>query len=272
MTAEKIVDLNGMVFRCQIDEPANAGMDVPWLALSNSLMTDLSLWDDQVAAFSGRYRILRYDQRGHGRTSVPPSDCSFDELADDLAGLFDVIGIARAAVIGVSMGGITALRFAGRHPSRVSALLVSDCTAKSVPGAGAAWDERIALAEAGGMEALAGPTIERWFRPANLEAGVPSVGRVRRMVAETPFHGFVRGAAALRDFDFSADLQGLSCPTVMIAGAGDGGLPMVMKHMAEQAPNAAYVEIPDAGHLPNIENPAVFNRELSAFLERAFIG
>ena len=139
MTRDQIVTRHGLAFRCRIDEPADAKLDTPWLAFSNSLMTDLSLWDDQVDAFAGRYRILRYDQRGHGGTTVPPASCDFDTLADDLAALFDAVGIARATVVGVSMGGITALAFAGRHPARVAALLACDCTAKSVPGAGAAW-------------------------------------------------------------------------------------------------------------------------------------
>ncbi|PTM43441.1 alpha/beta fold hydrolase [Bosea sp. 124] len=266
MTRDQIVDLNGLSFRCRIDEPANAASSTPWLVFSNSLMTDLTLWDDQVAAFGGRYRILRYDQRGHGQTSVPPASCDFETLADDLAGLFDALGIARAVLVGVSMGGITALSFAARHPSRLSALLACDCTAKGVPGAGNAWDERIALAKAGGMTALAGPTIERWFRPEHVES--PAGKRVRRMVETTPFDGFVRASDALRDFDVTAGLTGLSCPAALLVGAGDGALPGVMKQMAEQVSGVAFIEIPDAGHLPNVENPDAFNRELAAFLKR----
>jgi 3-oxoadipate enol-lactonase len=267
MTRDQIVEREGLAFRCRIDEPAGVGIDTPWLVFSNSLMTDLTLWDDQVAAFANDYRILRYDQRGHGGTSVSPGSCDFETLADDLAALLDALGIARATLIGVSMGGITALSFAGRHPSRVAALLACDCTAKSVPGAGSAWDERIALAKAGGMAALAGPTIERWFRPGNVDTTASK--RVRHMIETTPFDGFVRASDALREFDFRAALAGLTCPATMLAGAGDGALPGVMRQMSEQNAGATYVEIPDAGHLPNIENPAAFNRELAAFLKRA---
>lgn len=265
MSADQIVDRGGLSFRCRIDGPADP--DAPWLAFSNSLMTDLTLWDDQVAAFAGRYRILRYDQRGHGGTSVPPGLCDFEALAGDLAGLFDAFGITRAAVIGVSLGGITALRFAGRYPERVAALMACDCTAKAVPGAGTAWDERIALARAGGMAAQAGPTIERWFRPEHVDT--PAGRRVRQMIETTPIDGFVRAADALRDFDFTADLAGLACPAAMLAGAGDGALPGVMRQMADAAPGAIYLEVPDAGHLPNVENPGAFNRELAAFLQHA---
>lgn len=267
MILDRDVPVGNLRIHCRIDEP-EVGSRLPWLVLSNSLMTDLGLWDDQVAAFGDRFRILRYDQRGHGASGVPDADCSFDLLANDLAVLFDHFGIDRAVVAGVSMGGITALRFASLHPERVAALVVSDCTAAAAPGAGVAWDERIALAATGGMAALAAPTVERWFRPQRLRDGSAAVERVRGMIARTPVLGFSRSAAALKSFDFSTDLKALRCPTLMLAGDGDGALPQVMQKMAMDVDGAEFVAIPDAGHLPNIERHDEFNRVLDAFLRR----
>jgi 3-oxoadipate enol-lactonase len=268
MTRDKTVQIGDIAFHCRLDEPHDAGSDLPWLVFSNSLMTDLTLWDDQIAAFGDRHRILRYDQRGHGKTSVPAADCNFDVLAGDLAALFDSFGIDRAIVVGVSMGGITALRFAAQHPERVEALVVSDATAMAVPGTGAAWDERIALATELGMKALVEPTVGRWFRPGSLQNNTRAVNRVRAMILDTPTEGFTRAAAALKSFDFSLDLQKLQRPTLMVAGADDGAMPQIMTKMAMNAAYAEFIEIAEAGHLPNIEQPAAFNRTLDAFLYR----
>lgn len=269
---DKIIAGDGIDIHCRVDQPDEPGADRPWLVFSNSLMTSLSLWDEQIPVLKHRYRILRYDQRGHGKTTVPRADCDFELLSGDLMTLFEAFGIARAVVVGVSLGAITALRFAGRFPERVTAVVISDATAASVPGAGAAWDERIALAGKHGMTALAGPTVERWFSPASMQAETAAVRRVRDMIAQTPYDGFVRAAAALRSFDFNRDLETLTCPAMLVVGARDGALPGVMRKMADQLPGASFAEIPEAGHLPNIERPDAFNRRLLDFLEQVDSG
>jgi 3-oxoadipate enol-lactonase len=267
MSQTSHVQFGSISFRCHIDGAGHS--ERPWLVFSNSLMTDLSLWDDQVAAFGGRYRILRYDQRGHGGTGVPVAACNFDHLAADLLGLFDNFGITKAVLTGVSMGGVTALRFAGRYPARVSALVVSDATSAAVAGAQAVWQERIDLARrGGGMQALVKPTIERWFRPDSILAKSKAVDRVSSMIAATPQDGFERAAAALMSFDFNADLAGLRCPVRMVAGEGDGALPQVMRDMAARNAAADFVAIANAGHLPNIEQPAAFNDMLAGLLAK----
>lgn len=257
------VTVGHLAVRCRIDGPAAA----PWLVFSNSLMTDLTLWDDQVAALGDRFRILRYDQRGHGETDVPALPGNFDGLAQDLALLFDAFAIDRAIVIGVSMGAVTALRFAVLYPDRVRGLVFSDGNAATAPGGAAAWDERIAIAAVGGMPALVEPTVGRWFTPASLAADGAALNKVRAMIRRTPFDGFARAAAALQAFDFRADLARIACPALLIAGAADGVLPVTMQKMADAIPDARFAVIEAAGHLPNIEQPAAFNRTLAAFLD-----
>lgn len=259
------VALHGLRFRCAVDRRPGAG-DRPWLVFSNSLLTDLSLWDDQVAAFADRYDILRYDQRGHGGSEVPPGDCTFDALADDLAGLMAHFGIGAAVIVGVSMGGATALRLLARHPERAVGAAICDAGAATPPGGREAWEERIALAQTGGMAALVEPTIKRWFTPDQIES--EAAGRVRPMIAGTPLEGFVRATRALQDYDLRPDLPNLRVPVLTLAGSEDGATPAAMRDYSARIPQAAFVVIEGAGHLPNIERPDAFNDHLGAYFGR----
>ena len=164
------------------------------------------------------------------------------------------------------MGGVTALALAARHPGRVARLMACDCQPASTPANAAAWEERIALARAGGMAALAEPTVARWFRPDTVQRGSPALDGVRAGIGATPLDGFVRAARALQGYDVRAALPALRCPAAFVVGAQDGVLPAAMRAMAEACPDATFTEVPDAGHLPNAEQPAAFNAALSALL------
>lgn len=260
MSTSHEVTVNGTTLRCQVDGPEGA----PWLLFSNSLMTDLSLWGAQVATFGDRYRILRYDQRGHGGSLVPQQDCTFDQLVEDARALLDHFAIARAAAIGVSMGGVTMLGLAGKYPDRISHAAICDCQPVSTPAGAASWEERIVIARAGGMQALVEPTIGRWFRPETLASAAPDP--VRRMIAATKLEGFIRAARALQNYDFRGYLTALSCPTRFIVGAQDAALPTAMRSMANLVPGADLITIDACGHLPNIERPAAFNTAVTDLL------
>jgi 3-oxoadipate enol-lactonase len=262
MMSEQRVEIGGLSFNCRLDGSAGA----PWLVFSNSLMTDLSMWDEQAAALAGRYRILRYDQRGHGGTGVPDHPCTFEELAADAAALLDWFKVERATFIGISMGAATGFFLAARHPGRVARLVACDGPAKTAPGNEAAWNERIALAQAGGMAALAGPTVGRWFTPASVAAGLPVLAKVRAMIENTPVDGFIACARALQSYDIAAALPGLSMPVLLMAGEKDGALPVMMRETAAQIPQGRFTEIPAAGHLINLEQPASFMAALEPFL------
>ncbi|MBP0492578.1 alpha/beta fold hydrolase [Pararoseomonas indoligenes] len=256
------VRANVLLFHCRIDGPEGA----PWLVFSNSLVTDLSVWDAQVAAFAGRYRTLRYDQRGHGGTEVPAEPANFEVLANDAAALMDHFGIRGAVVAGVSMGAATALLLAARRPDLVSAVVASDGQAATAPGGAQAWQDRIDLAREKGMEAFADATVKRWFSPASVSAAHPAIPRVRRMIATTAEPGFVACARALQSYDLRAELPALRQPVLLIAGETDGAMPATMRAMATSIPDARFVEISAAGHLPCIEAPGPFNAAVEAFL------
>jgi 3-oxoadipate enol-lactonase len=188
------VKANGITVNYQID-----GAQGEWLVLSNSLATNLAMWDTQAREFSGSFRVLRYDQRGHGKTEAPPGRYSFDTLIADAVALMDALGIERANFCGLSMGGATALGLAQRHPDRVARAIVCDSGCASTPQSAQQWEERIAVAEKGGMEPLVEPTVTRWFPPDVVAANPPHLDTVRAMVRTTPVNGFIGCAAAVAD-------------------------------------------------------------------------
>jgi len=157
--AQQNVTVDGLSFRVSIEGPEGA----PWLVFSNSLLTNLSMWDAVVAPLRDRYCVLRYDQRGHGKTAVPPGPAMIDRLGEDLAELLRHFDVRDAVLVGISMGFATALVAADREPERVRALVLVDGAVSAPESTAPVWKGRIALAEAGGMEALVAPTIDRWF-------------------------------------------------------------------------------------------------------------
>ena len=265
MTAEdgfEFVSMDGLSLRCRIDGPAGA----PWLLLSNSLLTNLTLWDAQVAAWSGRFRILRYDQRGHGGSGLTDTPLTLNRLVTDALALLDHFSIASASVGGVSMGAATALGLAGRHPDRVTRVLASDGQAKTAQGGAQAWRDRIAFARAKGMPSVVAATIPRWFCPDFIEQEGADFHRVRAMMESTTLEGYAAGAMALTDYDFDADLPAIRVPVLLVAGEQDGAMPSVMRALQQRIPGSRFADIADAGHLPNLEQPAAFNAVAGAFL------
>lgn len=196
------INANGISINYQIDGPEGA----PWLVFSNSLVTNLSMWDDQVADLKSSFRILRYDQRGHGGTQVTDGKYSFDMLTADAIGLLDALSITRTHFAGISMGGMTAMFLAERHPERCDGVIACDFGPASTPVSAQQWQERIDLATAKGMEGLAEATVARWFPPEFIAAKAPVIDRTREMIRTTPFKGFAGCAAALSDYDMRPGL------------------------------------------------------------------
>ncbi|MCO5090099.1 alpha/beta fold hydrolase [Bosea sp. (in: a-proteobacteria)] len=247
-------------FNCRIE----GAPDAPWVVLSNAIGTNLSLWDDLVPALSPRYRILRYDQRGHGKSIVPPAPYSFAELASDVTMLMDSAGIARAHFVGMSMGGVTGWELALTCPERLHSLTICDA---AVSGSAAAWEERLAVIRTAGFDALVEPTLARWFSKRALATQSPALQRVRAMLQTTPPPGFEGCANALQAFDYTHALEAIETPVLLVSGAEDGLRPQAMLAEAKRIPGARSCLVPDAGHLSNIENPEVFNRAVVDFID-----
>jgi 3-oxoadipate enol-lactonase len=256
--------VNGVSINFEIDGPEGA----PWLVLSNSLLTNLSMWDEQVADLKSSYRVLRYDQRGHGGTQATQGPYGFDLLVADVIALMDMLGIRHAHFCGLSMGGMTALFLAQRHPDRFDRIVACDCGPASTPASAQQWKERIEVAAKDGMEALVEPTIGRWFPPEFLATKAPVLDKVRQMIRSTPIAGFAGCAQALSDYDLRPGLGSIDRPTLLIVGTKDATLAGI-RQIKEAVRGAGLVELAGAGHIANVEQPAAFTRAVRDFLAGA---
>ena len=212
------IKANGITINYQIDGPEGA----PWIVFSNSLATSIAMWDEQAAALKDSFRVLRYDQRGHGGTDAPAGRYSYDTLLADALGLLDALSIKKAHFAGLSMGGATALGLAERHPDRFDRIIVCDSPCQSTPQSSQQWEERIAVAQKQGMEALVEPTIARWFPPETVAKNPPHLDKVRAMIRATPVNGFIGCAAALAAHDYASAVATVKRPVLFMAGEKDG--------------------------------------------------
>src|SRR4051812_13130137 len=259
------VKANGISINYTIDGKDGA----PWLIFSNSLATDLTMWDQQARDFSDTFRVLRYDQRGHGKTEAPAGRYTFDLLIADALALMDGLNIAKAHFCGLSMGGATAMGLAQRHPDRLERVIVCDSGCASTPQSAQQWEERIALAQKGGMGPLVDSTAARWFPPEVIAKNPPYLDKARTMIRNTPVNGFVGCAAALADHDFRSNAAATRPPVLFIAGEKDAGgaVAAAMRGLHAALAGSRYVELAGAGHISNLDEPAGFTGAVRKFLQ-----
>lgn len=231
--------------------------NAPVLLLSGALATTLELWDDNVAALTSRYRTLRYDHRGHGRSPVPDGPYTVEELAEDALELLDQLGLERVSFCGVSLGGAVGMALALLAPERLAHLTLCCTSAQFVPPE--KWVERARIARAEGLGPLAEATLERWFSPP-FHAGQPRVvARFRDLILATPREGYASCCDALAVWDARGRLGPIAVETLVIAAADDPSTPPdQLAAIAEEIPGAELVLVPDAAHLVNVEQPGAF--------------
>lgn len=242
--------------------------DAPWAIMSNSLGADLSMWDGQIDLLTRKYHVLRYDQRGHGGSNVPPGPYSFTALVGDVIALMDHYEIAQADWIGLSMGAMTGLGVVIDHPDRIGRMVAADGRAVATDAYKAMWDQRIAAVSAGGVDSIADGSLGLWFTEDWRKTNPEETAAARAMIAATNPEGYIASCQALRELNYLKDLGGVTRPVLYICGSEDKGAPPEdMKVMAQATPGARYVEIPAAGHVSNINQPEKFNTALKEFLE-----
>ena len=228
----------------------------PVLALPSSLGTSTELWAENVPYWTERFRILRFDQRGHGGSEVPPGPYSLDDLGRDFIGLLDELGIERVSFCGVSLGGATAMCVAVRAPERIDRLVLG-CTSARF-GDPAQWLERAEIVRRAGVEPIADSVVARWFTD---DAEPEDVARFRALLASTPAEGYAGSCEALSGWDFRDRLQEIQAYTLVIAGAEDATVPRTDSELlAERIPRAQLLVLAGAAHLANVQRAESFSR------------
>jgi 3-oxoadipate enol-lactonase len=229
------------------------------VVLSHSLGTALGLWDRQVAALAGRFRVVRYDLRGHGRSPVPPGPYEIADLGGDLLALLDRLDVARAHLCGLSLGGMLSLWVAAHHPARVDRLVV--CCTSALLGTPESWEERATQVLAHGTASVADAVIARWFTPAFSARQPARVAEARAMLVASPAAGYAACAQAIGRMDLRGDLGAIRAPTLAIAGADDPSTtPEHLARIAAAVPGGRLEVVAGAAHLANLEQPEVVTR------------
>lgn len=237
----------------------------PPLVFINSLGSDLRIWDGLIADFAERFPLIRYDQRGHGLSDCPPGPYTLRDHTDDLAGLLAHLQAPAAILIGVSVGGMIALDFAHQHPERVQGLVLCDTGAKI--GTVEYWSERSSAVRQGGLAPLAPMILARWFS-STFAATAPAAYRgYANMLTRTPVEGYAATCEALRDADLREVVRSINLPALVLCGAEDLATPPSLgRELAAALPNAHFALIPQAGHLPSLEQPKALATAIQHFL------
>lgn len=235
------------------------------IVFANSLGTDFRLWDQVIPYLPDGLKILRFDKRGHGLSSCPPGDYRMDELIQDTVRLLEALEFRECLFVGLSIGGIIAQGLAASHPHLLRAMVISNTAARI--GTPAMWQERIDALRAGGVEALADSVMQRWFSQSFRQQRPLELGAWRNMLTRTPLDGYIGCCAAIAASDFSESSADLDLPTLAIAGSEDGSTPPdVVRATAELIAGSRFELIDNAGHLPCVEQPAVYARILNDFI------
>ncbi len=255
---------NGYLVNYSLDGPE----DAPVVTLSHSLAASLEMWEPQMPALTGGYRVLRYDIRGHGGSEAPPGAYDLDMLAGDVLGLLAALGIERTHFIGLSLGGMIGQNIALGKSGVLAGLVLADTMSQFPEEARGVWNDRMDTAATKGMAELVESTIERWFTPPFVDGSPRAVEGIRHLIRATPPTGFIGCCHAILGLDYRDRLAAVATPTLIVVGEDDPGTPVAASQaMHEGIPSSRLAVIPGAAHLSNIEQAERFNREILEFLD-----
>ncbi len=256
----KIFDTGEVRLHYRVDGPDDGAPVV----FSNSLGTDMRLWDPILPLLPKGLRIIRYDKRGHGLSSCPSGNYSMGSLVTDVERLMDHLGVRDSVFVGLSIGGMTAQGLAVKRLDLIRAMVLSNTAAKI--GTPAMWDERIAAVRKDGIEALADAVMERWFSEEFRAS--PELELWRNMLVRGEDDGYAGCSAAISGTDFYAPTATLRLPTLGIAGSEDGSTPPdLVRETVDLIPGSKFHLIRKAGHLPCVEQHEEFAQVLTDFLK-----
>ncbi len=259
---QQSIEENGADIAYRFDGPKDGRV----LLATSSLMANGSMWDLNVPAFADRYRVLRYDKRGHGGSGVSPGPYSIAQLADDAAGLLDALGIEKAHFMGLSIGGMIGQQLGARYPERIYSLSLCN-TASEMPPRNL-WEERFEIARTQGIAGLVDGTIQRWFTAPFIERAPQEIEKVRQMILGTDVNGYIACGSAVRDMAQSTMLLKIKTPTLVLSGRYDPACTVEQGTVLHRLIDGSkMVVLEDAAHLSNIEQPAAFNRTVREFID-----
>jgi 3-oxoadipate enol-lactonase len=257
------IRVNGVELACRFDGPENGRV----VMMSNSLMSDYTMWDVTVPALADRYRVLRYDTRGHGKSGTTPGPYTIEMLADDAVGLMNALGIRQVHFVGLSMGGMIAQQTGARFPERAYSLSLCDTASEMPPRS--VWEERLTITGTQGVAGLVDSTIQRWFTAPFIARDPQSIAKVRKMILSTGTEGYIACASAVRDMAQTTMLLQVKAPTLVLVGRQDPACSVekatVIHRMID---GSQLVILEEAAHLSNIEQPQAFNGALRGFIDR----
>jgi 3-oxoadipate enol-lactonase len=238
----------------------------PVLVLCNSLGTNFSMWDPQMAELARSFHILRYDTRGHGQSSVTAGDYTIEQLGCDVLALLDYLQLERVHFCGLSMGGVIGLWLGVHAPDRFHKLVLSNTAAKI--GTAEMWNARIATVRRDGMKEVAAAVIQRWFTPEFRATSSDQVNRAQAMLEASPPAGYAACCAAIRDIDLRDAVREIRVPTLVIGGSKDPVTSMAdAQYLIERIPGSVLAEL-NAAHLSNVEQATAFTHAVADFLSR----
>jgi 3-oxoadipate enol-lactonase len=240
----------------------------PWLTMSHSLACDLHMWDPQMPVLK-KFRVLRFDTRGHGQSSAPAGDYTLEQMADDVKGLLDGLGIKQTHWAGLSMGGMIGQAFALKYPGVFQSMVLADTTSRRPPDAAKMWGDRIQTAQSKGMDALVESTLARWFTEPYRNSRKDVMQRIGDGIRRTPVAGFAGCCQAISKVDYLDRLKEIKVPALVMVGEHDHGTPPEAARIIQQnLPGSELKIIPSAAHLSNIEQADEFNKAMTGFLDR----
>ena len=251
----------------QINYELSGRDGAPVVMLSHSLASSLVMWNPQLDVLESKFKVLRYDTRGHGDSDAPEGKYTLELLAADAVALMDALGIDAVHFVGLSMGGMIGQNLALDHGNRLKSLTLCDTAAIMPDEAQPIWQQRIAAAREKGLQDQVAETLERWFTPEYLSQKSPRGELIRRQILATPVAGYIGCSEAIRDLDNLKRLSEINLPTLIMVGEEDPGTPVAASEaMQERIDGSELVVLPAARHLSNIEQSGAFNEALMGFL------
>jgi 3-oxoadipate enol-lactonase len=249
----------------ELSYEAGGRSEGPAVVFTGSLGTDRTMWQTQSDRLGERFRTLRYDIRGHGASPVPDGPYSISDLGSDLVALLDRVGIERASLCGLSIGGMISMWVAAQHPERVQRLVL--CCTSALLGPPESWHQRAATVRAESVEAVADAVLERWFTPGFAAAHPGVIEDMRARLVATPPEGYAGCCEAIAAMDLTRDLPLVAAPTLVLSGADDPATPPVHgRRIAELIPGARFETVSPAAHLATVERPDLTTAMILRFL------